>query len=121
MASTKPRISPIDEYISQFPKEIHSILERLRKTIKESAPNTEETISYRMPTFDMNGKHLVHFAVFKNHIGFFPTPSAIIAFKNELSEYNTSKGTIQFPIDKPIPFNLIKKIVIFRVEENKSK
>jgi len=114
-------VSTIDEYISQFPKEIQSILERLRKTIKESAPKAEETISYNIPTFDMNGKHLVHFAGFKKHIGFFPTSSLIVAFKNELSEYKTSKGTIQFPIDKPIPFSLIKKVVKFRVKENKSK
>ncbi len=112
--------SVIDKYISQFPKEIQSILKQFQKAIREAAPDAVETISYRMPTFDINGKHLVHFAAFKKHIGFFPTPSAIVAFKNELLEYKTSKGTIQFPIDKPIPFNLIRKIVKFRLKETKS-
>jgi len=118
MPSNKPHNSPIDKYISQFPSEIQTVLKKLKKTIKESAPNAEETISYGIPTFDMYGKHLVHFAIFRHHIGFFPTPSAIIAFKNELSEYKTSKGTIRFPIEKPLPFELIKKIVLFRVKNH---
>ncbi len=109
--------SQIDEYISKFPKEVQLILERIRKVIRESAPNAEETIRYRIPTFDMEGKHLVHFAAFANHIGFFPTSSPMEAFKKELSEYKTSKGTVQFPLDKPIPFELIKRIVKFRVKE----
>ena len=121
MISNKEKTSSIDNYISQFPKETQMILEKLRELIKNLAPNAEEIISYKIPTFDINGKHLVHFAAFKKHIGFFPTPSVIIAFKNELSEYKTSKGAIQFPFNKPIPFNLIQKIVKFRIEEIKTK
>ncbi|WNS76060.1 DUF1801 domain-containing protein [Bacillus sp. DTU_2020_1000418_1_SI_GHA_SEK_038] len=110
----------IDEYILQFPQEIQEILKTLRKVIKESAPNAEEKISYAMPTFVLNG-NLVHFAAYKNHIGFYPTPSGINTFKQELSGYKTSKGAVQFPIGKPIPYGLISKIVKFRVDENKSK
>lgn len=110
----------IDEYIAQFPHEIQEILIKLRQVIKESAPNTEEKISYGMPTFVLNG-NLVHFAAFKNHIGFYPTPNGITTFKQELSGYKTSKGAVQFPIGKPIPYGLVSKIVKFRVSENKSK
>jgi uncharacterized protein YdhG (YjbR/CyaY superfamily) len=111
----------VDMYISRFPTEIREQLEKIRKIIINNAPNAEETISYNIPTFDMNGKHLVHFAGFKKHIGFFPTPSPIVAFKDELSGYKTSKGTIQFPLDKPIPYDLIEKIVKYRVEELSKK
>ncbi|MEH7110631.1 iron chaperone [Bacillus sp. JJ1764] len=110
----------IDEYILQFPQEIQEILKTLRKVIKESAPNAEEKISYRMPTFVLDG-NLVHFAAFNNHIGFYPTPSGINTFKHELSGYKTSKGAVQFPIGKPIPYELISQIVKFRVGENKGK
>jgi uncharacterized protein YdhG (YjbR/CyaY superfamily) len=110
----------IDEYIASFPEEIQEKLESLRKTIRKIVPETEETISYGIPTFDLNRKHLVHFAAFKNHIGFFPTPSGINAFKKELSPYDTSKGTVRFPLDKPIPNDLIKKIVRFRVKEQET-
>lgn len=116
------RIIPksIDEYIAQFPQEIQEILNKLRQVIKESAPNTEEKISYGMPTFVLNG-NLVHFAACKNHIGFYPTPNGINAFQQELSGYKTSKGAVQFPIGEPIPYELVSKIVKFRVSENKSK
>ena len=117
--SSQKQIKSIDEYINTFPKEIQEILESLRKVIKKAAPMAEETISYRIPTFKFNG-NLVHFAAFKNHIGFYPTPSGIEIFKKELSAYETSKGTIKFPLDQPIPFDLIKKIVEFRVRENLS-
>ncbi|MEH7125969.1 DUF1801 domain-containing protein [Bacillus sp. JJ1773] len=110
----------IDEYILQYPQEIQEILKTIRKVIKESAPNAEEKISYAMPTFALNG-NLVHFAAFKNHIGLYPTASGINTFKQELSGYKTSKGAVQFPIGKPIPYELISKIVKFRVEENKRK
>ena len=110
----------IDEYISQFPSDVQSKLETLRALIKESAPQSKEKISYQMPTFDLNG-NLVHFAAYKNHIGFYPTPSGIEAFKMELSLYKSSKGAVQFPIDEPLPLDLIKEIVIFRVAENKQK
>jgi uncharacterized protein YdhG (YjbR/CyaY superfamily) len=111
----------IDEYIATFPREVQTILEELRQVIRGSAPDAEEVISYGIPTFDLNGLHLVHFAAYKSHIGFYPTSSGIKAFKRELSSFKTSKGTVQFPLDKPIPFDLIKKIVNFRVKENMSK
>lgn len=110
----------IDEYISLFSKNVQEILQKLRQAIKESAPDAQEVISYQMPAFKLNGI-LVYFAVFKSHIGFFPTASGIAAFKKELKEYKTSKGTIQFPLDKPIPFDLVRKIVKFRVKENLEK
>lgn len=116
--SNKPKT--IDEYIAQFPQEIQEILNKLRHVIKESAPNTEEKISYGMPTFVLNG-NLVHFAAYKNHIGFYPSSTGIKTFKEELSEYKTSKGAVQFPIGKSIPYELVSKIVKFRVSENKSK
>ena len=112
----------MDEYVAKFPKNVRDILEELRRVIKESAPKAEETISYAMPAFRLNGKSLVFFAAWKNHIGFYPSgPSAIEAFKKELSPYKQAKGTVQFPLDKPIPFDLVKKIVRFRVKENESK
>jgi uncharacterized protein YdhG (YjbR/CyaY superfamily) len=89
----------------------------MRQTIREAAPGATEAISYRMPTFKLNG-NLVHFAAFKNHIGFYPTPSAIERFKEELSPYKWAKGSVQFPLDKPVPYALVKKIVTFRVKEN---
>lgn len=110
-------IESIDEYILQFQPEVQEILKTLRKVIKESAPDAVEKISYQMPTFFLHG-NLVHFAAFKNHIGFYPTPSGIDAFKPELSVYKGAKGSVQFPIDKPLPFELIKEIVKFRAAEN---
>jgi len=107
----------IDEYIGTFPKEVQEILKKLRAVIKEVAPNAEERISYRMPTFSQKG-NLVHFAAYEKHIGFYPTPSGIQAFKNELSVYEGAKGSIKFPIDEQLPYTLIGKIVRFRVTEN---
>lgn len=107
----------IDEYILQFPPEIQEILQMLRKVIKEAAPDAQEKISWRMPTFVLHG-NLVHFAAFKNHIGLYPSPSGIDNFKEELSQYKGAKGSIQFPIKKPMPYELISKIVKFRVAEN---
>ena len=107
------KITTIDEYIKTFPKEIQVILEKMRQTIRKAAPQASETISYRIPTFRLNG-NLVHFAAFKHHIGFYPTPSAILKFKKELSPYKSAKGSIQFPLDKPVPFALVKKIIAFR-------
>jgi uncharacterized protein YdhG (YjbR/CyaY superfamily) len=117
MRGNKIKFSSIDEYIAAFPEEIQKILEELRATIKSAAPGAEEKISYQMPTFTLKG-NLVHFAAHKKHIGFYPTPSGIQAFKKELSIYETSKGSIKFPIDKPLPLDLISKIVKFRVNEN---
>jgi len=110
----------MDEYISRFPADIQLMLEKMRATIKHAAPEAEETISYQMPAFKLNGI-LVYFAAFKDHIGFFPTASPIVAFQKELAPYKLSKGTIQFPYDKPIPYHLVEKIVQFRVKENKAK
>lgn len=107
----------IDEYIAGFPKDIQEILEKIRMTIKKAAPDAEEAIKYQMPTFTLKG-NLVHFAAFKNHIGFYPVPTGIEKFKKELSVYEGGKGSVQFPLDKPIPFALISKIVKFRVNEN---
>ena len=121
MATSKSQFKTMDEYIARFPKDVRDVLEKLRRVIRESAPKAEETISYGIPTFDLNGRHLVHFAAYKNHVGFYPTSSWIKAFKKELSPFKTSKGTVQFPLDKPIPFDLVKKIVKFRVKENESK
>lgn len=117
-ASTTP--ANIDEYIATFPSEVQVILEKLRQTIRQAAPDATEKISYQMPTFYLNG-NLVHFAVFKKHIGFYPAPSGITAFQDALMEYKTSKGAIQFPIDAAIPHALVKKIVQFRVKENQAK
>jgi uncharacterized protein YdhG (YjbR/CyaY superfamily) len=110
----------IDEYINAFPEDIQIVLEKMRQTIRKAAPESIEAISYQMPGFKLNGS-LVWFAAFKNHIGFYPTPSGIEFFKKELSPYKTSKGTVQFPLDKPVPYDLVKKIVLFRVNENLAK
>ena len=116
----KGQYKNIDEYIAGFPKEIQDILQNLRKVIQESAPEAQEVISYSMPAFKQNGI-LVYFAAFKDHIGFFPTSSGVSAFKKDLEPYATSKGTIRFPLDKPIPFALVEKIVKYRVQENLKK
>jgi uncharacterized protein YdhG (YjbR/CyaY superfamily) len=120
MATPKKGFKTIDEYIATFPKNVQRILEELRQAVRESAPKAEEAISYQMPTFKLNG-NLVYFAAFKNHIGFYPTSSAIEAFKEELSDYLVSKGTVRFPLNKPIPLDLVKKIVSYRVKENLDK
>lgn len=114
----KRTINSIDEYISQYPVNVQEILQGLRRVIRDAAPEAEEKISYQMPTFFLY-RNLVHFAAFKNHIGFYPTPSGIEAFKEELSIYKSSKGSVQFTINKPMPIDLIRKIVAFRVDENK--
>ena len=110
----------IDDYISNFPAEIQEILMTLRQVIRESAPDATEKINYQMPTFDLHG-NLVHFAAFKNHIGFYPAPSGIAEFQEELKQYKGAKGSVQFPLDKPLPYDLIKRIVEFRVAENMKK
>lgn len=113
-------VNAVEEYISQFPAEVQQILQEIRSIIKDTVPEAEEKISYGMPTFYLNG-NLVHFAAHKKHIGFYPTPTGIEAFKDELSNYKGAKGSVQFPIDKPMPYDLIRKIVEFRVSENKNK
>ena len=116
---TMDRTTPksIDEYIAGFPPEIQQILEQIRATIKAAAPDAQEAISYAMPTFKLHG-NLVHFAAFKNHIGFYPTPSGTERFQQQISAYKAAKGSIQFPLDQPIPYDLISEIVRFRAQEN---
>jgi len=121
MVTSRGKFRTIDEYITQFPKNIRHVLEELRRAIKESAPEAEETISYGMPTFKLNGKALVYFAAWKEHVGFYPIPSAIETFKKELAPFKKAKGSVQFQYDKPLPFDLVKKIVKFRVKENESQ
>jgi uncharacterized protein YdhG (YjbR/CyaY superfamily) len=120
MKATSVSPTNIDEYIAGFPSHVQEILKEVRSTIKKAAPDAEEAIKYQIPTFVLNG-NLLHIAAFKNHIGFYPTPSGIEAFKQELSQYNSAKGSVQFPIDKPMPLSLIDKIVRFRVEQAKTK
>ena len=110
----------IDEFIAGFPADVQKVLKKVRTTIKKAAPKAEETINYGIPTFTLNG-NLVHFSAFKHHIGFYPTPSGIEKFKKELSAYEGAKGSVKFPLDQPIPYDLIAKIVKFRVEENLKK
>ena len=113
--------STIDEYIDEFPPETQKVLAQMRQLIHATAPDATETISYAIPTFDLNGKHLVHFAGFQHHIGFYPVPSGMEAFKEELSSYKQGKGSVQFPLDQPLPTDLIRRIVEFRVAENMRK
>jgi uncharacterized protein YdhG (YjbR/CyaY superfamily) len=110
----------IDEYIAGFPSDVQVKLEKLRATIRQAAPEAQEKISYQMPTFFLEG-NLVHFAAYKNHVGFYPTPSGIEHFKEPLSVYKGAKGSVQFPLDQPIPYELVSKIVLFRVQENLAK
>ena len=117
MAKSKKQLKTVDEYIAAFPKEVQDVLEKIRSTIRESAPKSEEAISYGIPAFILNGRGLVYFAAWKNHIGFYPTPSGIEAFKKELVLFKQEKGSVQFPLDKPISIGLMKKIVRYRVTE----
>ena len=116
----KKQFETIDDYIKTFPKDVQSILEKMRQTIRRAAPEAEEAISYQIPAFKLNG-NLVWFAAFKNHIGFYPMITGIQAFKKELSPYKGAKGSVQFPMEKPIPYDLVKKIVLFRRKENLEK
>ena len=116
----KKQFKTVDGYIKTFPKDVQSILQKLRLTIRRAAPEAVEAISYQIPTFKLNG-NLVWFAAFKRHIGFYPTASGIRAFRKELSPYKGAKGSVQFPLDKPIPYDLVKRMVMFRVKENLKK
>ena len=111
----------IDEYIAAFEGNVQASLVKLRATIKKTAPKAEEKMSYAIPTFFLGGKNLVHFAAYDKHIGFYPTPSGIAAFAKELKLYSTSKGAVQFPLDKPLPLGLISKMVKYRVKENTAR
>lgn len=120
MAANPTSPQDVDAYIASFPEQTQEVLEKLRKTIRDAAPGAEETINYGVPTFTLNG-NLVHFAAYKKHIGFYPAPSGIEQFKDELSAYKGAKGSVQFPLDKPLPYDLIREIVAFRVKENLEK
>lgn len=112
-------VNSVEEYIRQFPKDVQVLLQEIRQVIREAAPEADEKISYQMPTFFLDG-NLVHFAAYKNHIGFYPAPSGIEKFKEELSKYKSAKGSVQFPLKEPMPFDLIRKIVVFRMAENQA-
>jgi uncharacterized protein YdhG (YjbR/CyaY superfamily) len=120
MKSKQKEPQNIDEYIAGFSKDVQAILKKIRTTIQKAAPTAGEAIKYQIPTFTLNG-NLVHFAAFKEHIGFYPAPRGIDQFKNEVSIYRSGKGTLRFPLDQPIPYDLITKIVKFRVEQNLAK
>lgn len=111
----------IDEYIAGYPPDVQAILHKIRATVQKAAPGAEEKINYGVPTFTLDGRNLVHFGAAKKHIGFYPTPSAIEAFKDELSVYEGAKGSVQFPLDKPVPVQLITKMVKFKVKEIQAK
>jgi len=120
MKTDQSALKTIDDYIAGFPEDIQMLLEKIRLTIREAAPEAEEAISYQMPTFRLKG-NLVHFAAHAKHIGLYPAPTGIEQFKEELSAYESGKGSIKFSLDEPIPFELISKIVAFRVKENLAK
>jgi len=113
--------STIDEYIAEFPAETRAVLQEMRALIKGSAPAATETISYAIPTFDLGGRHLVHFAGYARHVGLYPTASGITAFEDELEPYKRGKGSVQFPLGRPLPADLIRRIVEFRVAESTGK
>lgn len=118
MRANQKALRTFDEYIVGFPPNVQEILQKIRMAIKKAAPEAEETISYKMPTFMLRGKYLVYFAAHKKHIGFYPAPIGVEEFKEELALYQVGKGTLQFPLDKPVPFDLIRKLVKFRIKEN---
>lgn len=114
----KKETQTVSDYIDDFPPEIQKILNEIRQAIKDEAPNAEESIAYGMPAYKLNSKPLVYFAAFKNHIGFYPLPETIDTFKDDFSKYKHAKGSVQFPINEPMPLDLIKRIVRFRIKEN---
>ena len=118
--ASRSTANSIDEYIAEFPPETQTVLQELRALIKASAPDATETISYAIPTFDLHG-HLVHFAGYQKHVGFYPTGSGVEAFKEELKPYKSGKGSVQFPLGQPLPTDLIRRIVELRVEETTGK
>lgn len=114
----RPTAASIDDYIAGFPLETQQVLEEVRELVKSISPDATETISYAIPTFDLHGKHLVHFAGYEHHVGLYPAPSGMVEFQADLAPYKQGKGSVQFPLDKPLPTDLIRRIVEFRVEEN---
>ena len=121
MKPKQPTPDSINAYIATFPEDVQIILEKIRSLIQEIIPEATESISYQMPTFKLHGRYLVYFAAFKKHIGLYPTPDGISEFKAELSLYESGKGSVKFPLEQPIPYDLIRKIVIFRAQENIQK
>lgn len=121
MPTPKKHFKTIDAYIKAFPEDVQLTLQRLRQTIRTAAPEAVETISYDMPTFKLGGKFLVSFAAWKSHIGLYPIPAGTVAFQKEVSPYRGAKSTVRFPLEKPLPHALVKKIVLFRVKENHAK
>jgi len=119
--ATRSTARTIDEYIAEFPPQTQAVLQEMRALIRTLAPDATETISYAIPTFDVNGKHLVHFAGYEKHVGLYPAPSGMEAFAEELSAYKTGKGSVQFPLGQPLPVDLIRRIVEYRVAENTRK
>lgn len=119
--SNRSTASTIEDYIAEFPAETQQRLQQMRTVIKENAPGAVETISYAIPTFDLNKKHLVHFAGYATHIGFYPSPSGMEAFEAEFQPYKRAKGSVQFPLDQPLPLDLIRRVVAFRVVEVTTK
>jgi uncharacterized protein YdhG (YjbR/CyaY superfamily) len=120
MEKKKQGIPTMDEYIKKFPEQVQKKLEAIRQLVRKIAPEAKEKISYQIPTFYLNG-NLVHFAAFKSHIGFYPTPSGIDEFQKDLSKYKNGRGSVQFPIDKELPMELIRRMVEFRIEKNRKK
>jgi uncharacterized protein YdhG (YjbR/CyaY superfamily) len=121
MVASRSTANSIDEYIAGFPPETQKVLQEVRVLIKASAPGATETISYAIPTFDLNGRHLVHFAGYEKHVGFYPSGRGVEAFKEELKPYKSGKGSVQFPLGQPLPTDLIRRIVELRVEEATGK
>ena len=121
MAMSRKIAKDMDEYINSFPKEVQALLQQVRNTIKKAAPGVEEKISYGIPAFNLNNRYLIYFAGFKNHISVYPAPRGSEEFKEKLAKYKGGKGTVQFPLDKPLPLSLITQIVKFKVKENKEK
>lgn len=120
MLTRKEKFTTIDEYIATFPEDVQGVLKKIRQTIRRTVPAAEETISYQIPTFNLDGKYPVYFAGYKNHVSLYPIPSGREILK-ELAPYKAGKGTVRFPLDEPIPYDLVKKIVAFRLKESRAK
>jgi uncharacterized protein YdhG (YjbR/CyaY superfamily) len=120
MKSNDSTTTDVDDFIARYPADVQEVLQKIRGIIREAAPEAQEKINYGIPTFTLNG-NLVHYSAFKDHIGFYPTPGAIEKFRKELSKYKGAKGSVQFPLDQPIPYELIRKITEFRVREQMAK
>jgi uncharacterized protein YdhG (YjbR/CyaY superfamily) len=118
---TRKDVATIDEYIKTFPKDVQSILQEVRRTIQKAAPKAVEAISYRIPTFKLDGKYLVYFAGYGTHVGVYPAPKGAAAFQKQIAPYRSGKATIRFPLDKPVPHGLLRKVVLFRIEERREK